>query len=221
MFIYQFTKSLNNLLNPMVADTTVVISRKDISLPLITICPSNQINKTKIHSLGYDVNEWENLLYGIKEINKSLVITWGFDQLLFEVLDSNDISTSGLHVSLIKDGNFYSDIYTAHLKRKFYIGFWGYCWELEDYDIHGSLYIVNNLKSLFDVFVTEKYMKSYYSVNYKSQLGQYLTSDARKRIWYEINMCGNDDVHCMSSSFRVLSILVQAKGFASVYCLPS
>ena len=116
MFIYQFMKSLNNLLNPMVADTTIVISREDIPLPLITICPSNQINKTKIHSLGYDVNEWENLLYGIKEINKSLVITWGsdlnksFDQLIDEVLDTNDNANEkdGFRVSLIKDGNYYS-----------------------------------------------------------------------------------------------------------------
>ena len=194
MFVYQFTRSLSNLLNPMIADTTVGISREDLPLPLITICPLNQLNKTKIKDLGYDANEWENFLYGIKEINHSLVITWGsdlnktFDQLLYDVLDANDVSTGGLHVSLIKNGNFYSGKYMAHLKRKFYIGFWGYCWELEDYDIQGSLYIVNNLKTVFEVFITEKSMKSYYSVSFKSQLGQYLTSDATKRIWYEINM---------------------------------
>ena len=196
MFVYQFMKSLNNLLNPMIADTTVVISREDIPLPLITICPSNQINKTKIKDLGYDIDAWENLLYGIKEINQSFVITWGsdlnksFDQLIDEVLDRNDNinEKDGFRVSLFKDGNYFRGKYTADLKQKFYIGFWRYCWELEDYDIQGSLYIANTPKSLFEVFITEKSLKSYYSVNYKSQLGQYLTSDATRRIWYEINM---------------------------------
>ena len=198
MFIYQLVGSINNYINPNIADTTSILSREEIPLPLITICPLDQLNETKIEQRGYNatINAIESLFYGLKWTNKSIYITWGsdmnktFDQLLEEVSDEDyDYShKDGFAVSLIKNGKYYNNKYTAQLKRKLYVGFWGYCWDLEDYDITGSINIVNYFKRSFEVFITDKYLKSYYSVNVKSQLGQHLVSDATKRIWYEINM---------------------------------
>ncbi len=198
MFIYQLVGSINNYINPNIADTTSMISREDIPLPLITICPLDQLNEAKMEQLGYNVtiSSIESFFYGLKWTNERIYITWGsdlnktFDHLLEEVTDKEYVYTNkdGFAVSLIKNGKYYSNKYTAQLKRKLYVGFWGYCWDLEDYDITGNINIVNYSERSFEVFITEKSLKTFYSVNVNSQLGQHLVSDTTKRIWYEINM---------------------------------
>ena len=52
MFIYQFHTSLCHLINPALIDTTEMKSRDGISPPLVTICPTNQINDTKLDEMG-------------------------------------------------------------------------------------------------------------------------------------------------------------------------
>ena len=60
-----------------------------------------------------------------------------YEELLEYVLDGD----ADLAVSMIKDGKFYSKNYNMDLKRKFYIGLSGYCWQLEYYDITNILSI--------------------------------------------------------------------------------
>ena len=80
---------------------------------------------------------------GIKKDNGTSKLSWGLDmnktyeELLEYVLDGD----ADLAVSMIKDGKFYNINYNKDLKRKFYIGFSGYCWQLENYDITSILSI--------------------------------------------------------------------------------
>ena len=146
VFVYQIGISTFNLLYPQVADTTEIDILQKIKPPLITICPRDQVNESKVKELGFSYNltgHTLTFLMGIKKDNGTSKLSWGLDmnktyeELLEYVLDGD----ADLAVSMIKDGKFYNINYNKDLKRKFYIGFSGYCWQLEYYDITNILSI--------------------------------------------------------------------------------
>ena len=200
MFIYQICQSIQNLLHPPVADTSENIFIQDISLPLITICPHDQVNETKVKELGfseYFKSSRLGFLMGLKKDKGVSKLSWGtdmnktYEELLEYVLDGD----ADLAVNMIKDGKFHNKKYNKNLKKKFYIGFWGFCWELEDYDITSILAIISWSGKQLEVYITDRKIKSFYSLNIDSQLGQKIVSSATDTIWYVIDvmMKNNED----------------------------
>ena len=115
-----------------------------------------------------------------------------YEELLEYVLDG-DVD---LAVSMLKDGKFYNKKYNKDLKKRFYIGFWGFCWELEDYDFTSILTITSWSGKHLEVYVTDKNIKSFYSLNIDSQFGPKIVSSKNKdTIWYVIDvmMKNNED----------------------------
>ena len=53
MFCIQFRIAIINLLDPPSVDTTEERSISEIDLPIVTICPTNQTNETRLKELGY------------------------------------------------------------------------------------------------------------------------------------------------------------------------
>ncbi len=196
MFLFQLSISVNNLMNPNIADTTQIISIEQISLPLITICPRNQLNNSKITALGYSISEHRSpmtaLFLGLKRENGSSRMTWGndenltFESLLEEMLTYKTDDYAGLHVDANMQDGFKFDQYTHGLKRKFYIGFWGFCWELEKYDVTRALTIRSVPPRQFAVYITERSLMTHYSINLNSQ--NQLLSDHINRKWYEVSI---------------------------------
>ena len=193
MFVYQIGKSTFNLFQPQVADTSENLLLQDMDLPLITICPQDQANETKVKDLGFSplfgFNYAAGFLMGLKSANGSSKLSWGadmnmsYDQLLEYVLDGN----ADLAVNKIKDG-FFNNFYTIDLKKKFYIGFSGFCWELEHYDITSKLSILSLSEKPLEVFITDKNIKSYFSLNIDSQLGHKIVSNEKGTVWYVIDV---------------------------------
>ena len=194
MFINQISESTHNLMYPQVADSSENILIQDISKPLITICPHDQVNESKVKELGFsDYYKSSSLGFflGRKKDKGITKLSWGLDmnktyeELLEYVLDG-DVD---LAVSMLKDGKFYNKKYNKDLKKRFYIGFWGFCWELEDYDITSILTITSWSGKHLEVYVTDKNIKSFYSLNIDSQFGPKIVSSKNKdTIWYVVDV---------------------------------
>ena len=71
MFCYQFKTAIENLISPNLVDSTSIKNVEEINFPLITICPTNQLNKAKLKELEYV--DFSNVLYGLQGNNAS----WG------------------------------------------------------------------------------------------------------------------------------------------------
>ena len=190
IFVIQVNASLNKLLYPQLADISEVKSIDDIKPPLITICPFHQINETKAKEFGYSGEP----LDGIQEkANGSVVVTWGahlnktFDQLLEAILNPEiRFSVDGGISGVFNEKNMYTNM----LKKKFYVGFWGFCWNLENYNLSHILNIYPENKSTekYSVYVTENHMKTFYSINLKHQKGLNIQSNPSRRHWYEVSL---------------------------------
>ena len=189
MFIIQFKTSFDKLLNPQLADISEIKSIDNIEPPLITICPFNQINETKAKEFGYS----GVFLNGIQENRNGSVVTWGthmnktFEELLEAILNPEikfrvDGGIPGVYVE--------RDMYTNMLKKKFYIGFWGFCWNLENYNLSYTLNIYPEKDSTdkYSVYITENEMKTFYSINLKHQKGYKIQSNPSHRHWYEASL---------------------------------
>ena len=194
MFIIQLRNSLHNLLDPVVADTTETITRNKIPLPLITICPSFQIKEGKVKELGYE--SFVDMLNGVKTIDNITHITWKYNDTLvtfselfeFSVNYTTNYSQIGLHINEIAEGLQTKDKYTDQLKRKFYIGHWGYCWELEHYNISNIIEIHAIPGRHFEVFVTMKDENTFLNLNTDSNSGNLMLTNSDHQTWYSVKI---------------------------------
>ena len=103
-FIFTLNFLIVQLLNPPLADVSGKLFLSNIDpIPLITICPFNQINGSKLKYLGYDKTSY--FLKGVKDIDGEQHLTWGsdinktFEELLEFVVDISTENYSGLHVN--------------------------------------------------------------------------------------------------------------------------
>ena len=193
MFIYQINYSVTKLLNPPLADVSQIIPVTNLDpLPMITICPFNQINESKVKEIGYRKTSY--FLKGVKEVDGEQQISWGsdlnktFDAVLESVLYASAGNSLTLHVKQYKDGFIFDDKYNDNLMKKFYIGTWGYCWQLEEYDITSSLEFYFTPNKDFIIYVTDRNMKTHFGVQTNSLVGQRILTNSANRMWFEIGI---------------------------------
>ena len=194
MFFIQLKNSLHKLINPVVADTTKTIDRSKIPLPIITICPSFQIKEAKVKELGYE--SFVDMFHGLKTVDNVTHVTWKYNDTLntfsklldFSLNYTTNYSQIGLHINEIADGIQRKDKYTDQLKRKFYVGFWGYCWELEHYDISKIIEVHAIPGRHYEVFVTMKEENIFFALNTDSHSGNLLLTDKNLQTWFDIKI---------------------------------
>ena len=96
MFYIQAQIAVNSLRDPPIVDSTETLNIADIDPPLITVCPLNQFNWTKIEEYGYnqDIYQFFNWYD-----SKNKVYAWGaqynltFEELLDEIMVHKDLFT--------------------------------------------------------------------------------------------------------------------------------
>lgn len=205
MFICQFYTSLCHLINPDLIDTTEIKSRDDITPPLITICPTNQLNETKLKEMGY--SSWGvsydqfNFFSGQLGIENGTQITWGthenksFEKYLEQFL-ATPIQTSKhwVVVTLKTEKRLIRKVLGDKLRKQFYIGFWGYCWDLVDYDPRSILTISNKLNQKFEVFISDAEKKTFYSIDTYSQFGSKIVASDEGQVSYQIKIQKYSDI---------------------------
>ena len=178
--------------NPPLADSTELISIHDCNLPLITICPINQFNITKLEKYGFF--EAKDFLAGM--IRGQPTVSWGadlnmtFDQYLDHFLTYSPDTDKVVTVDSIFKSVYYSNKYTAALKRKFYVSNLGYCWDLENYSAAEMLLIRSSIKDekRFNVFITDNRLRSFDSIAMDTHDGEIIQITSAYRYIYDVSL---------------------------------
>lgn len=183
MFCIQFKISIDKLLIPPLVDVSEEISIDTIDMPIITVCPTNQINSTKFQEYGYIKNEL--MLYGNARYNSITYMSWGahlnktFSQLLDDlfpnVLVSSDVNpklTSGPKV-----------IEKVHVPK------YGHCMSVSNYsDGHQLSITVLQADNDFHIFVTDQKQHSTPVLWFESQHGELVKGTKGVEAWYDVEI---------------------------------
>ena len=126
MFYIQAQIAVNSLRNPPIVDSTETLNIADVDPPLITFCPLNQFNETKLREFGYYENS--GILMGYHNDEQ---FAWGaqynltFDELIDEVLTYH----KDLFDLEIREGNQNTN---PLYEKRFYPAY-GYCIDISNY----------------------------------------------------------------------------------------
>ena len=163
MFYLQMKVSIENLTDPPIVTTEQRLSFEDIEPPLITICPQDQIDETKLKSLGYA--NYDDLLRGRANFGADKHLT--FFEVYDQALTFSPEKDIVLSISNKKMSSF---------KKTFHASL-GYCWEISDYKLTRNLKIKNNVYvsqcniSEFKVYLTDKSMVSKPTIDLSTHVG--------------------------------------------------
>ena len=95
MFCYQLNIATLNLMDPPTVLSQYERDATYDDMPLITVCPTNQANITRLWELGYSGYDW--MLFGNAICNNIMCTSWGahlgltFDELKTQVFDLNKV----------------------------------------------------------------------------------------------------------------------------------
>ena len=183
MFCYQLSVAVDKLIYPPLIDVTEIIDIKDIDPPVITVCPTNQINLTRIKENGY--NKRDNLLYGRVHVKKNYFISWGghlnktFDELI-----------SGIFLNITGPTKLYPRFpLPLRVQKMIFVPKYGYCLEVSDYNMINELSI-QAIEPLgdFHVYVTDKKHHSFPVIWFPSQFGDLITGHSGIESWYDVQV---------------------------------
>ena len=184
MFCYQLSVAVERLMNPPLIEVTEIIDIKDIDPPVITVCPTNQINLIRIKENGYIKRDM--ILYGTAKIEKKQFLSWGghlnktFHELISDIFPNIT-------------GNSYPKFHKKYLKgvdpMMIFAPKYGYCLEISDYNINNEISIqVFEPLGEFHVYVTDKKHHSYPVLWFSSQFGELITGLSGIESWYDVQV---------------------------------
>jgi hypothetical protein len=159
------------LINPPVVDSTTTLSIADVDL-LVTICPLDQWNRSKINELGY--SSARKLMFGIG--GKKKFIGWGAQHnLTFEdlVLMTQNFNLTNPQIELIHPD---SSVTQIAYEKNFYPQF-GWCYNLINFSTIGEVRLrfqmgsKVNIVSQYKVYITDKKLRTRNTLHIKSQWG--------------------------------------------------
>ena len=169
MFIYQASIAIEKLLNPPVIDSTQRFSISNIETPLITICPLNQYNYSKLQQFGYE--DEIHFILGLGPNN--LFIGWGkqhnlsFEQLFQHVENFN---LSNPEFNIYHKNQTYEEIeYEMN-----FLPYFGLCYDLVNITITKEFVLDISLDEKVmkaQVFITDKNMRTRNTVDADSHWG--------------------------------------------------
>ena len=136
MFIWQASVAVGNLMDQPVVDLTERLSIADIDNLLISICPLEQWNATKLQQYGY--NSEQSLLAGVNSLDISVIALGAQYNLTFAKLvgrvskfNLNEPDIRSLHNNIEENVEYEIRFYPMH----------GYCYDLVNITTHGELEI--------------------------------------------------------------------------------
>ena len=173
MFIYQTSEAVNKLIHPPVVDTTTTLNIADVDL-LVTVCPLDQWNESKINELGYRTPG--EMMSGMILTTEKFV-GWGehlnltFDDL---VLKTQNFNLSNPLIEMVHP-DLTTIIKIAH-EENFYPQF-GWCYDLVNFTTSGEVKLrfhmgsKDNRVSQYKVFITDKRLRTRTTLHTKSLWG--------------------------------------------------
>ena len=180
MFSIQMETSLENLMNPPIVVSEKKLTLSEIEPPMITICPSNQIDEEKLKTFGFD--SYFDFLVG--EINSSYPTNTSFWDIFNSVLTYEPRTDVEFHI--VHEGK--TKYKMTDFDKQFYPKF-GYCWEITDYVLHKDLQlnILGKVKHAL-VFLTDKLQKTKPALTLFNHRGVAIELDKTKDLTYFIEI---------------------------------
>ena len=202
MFCYQLRIATISLINPPMVDSTYERDITDDEIPLITMCPSKQIDYKRLKEFEY--NEYEYLLDGQNQWDfSSYMISWGahlnqtFQNVLRYVMDlDRDF-----------DGAFLTE---SEKDELVYIPKYGFCKEMDKFT-STLLFSLDRIESYRNgdarILITNKNYRSFFMPDISSHVGskvlmKHFTShdiDVKIQVKYS---CLNDEEPMKSDEFE-------------------
>ncbi len=147
MFCYQFHTATVNLMDPPTVLSQYERDATDADMPLVTVCPTNQINLTKIKNLGY--GSYDDILTGIVEKNELEWFTsWGDHRnLTFEELKEQAFDLIKVKYNLLINEEYLKD-------NPVFIPGYGLCMEASFLNYTQEIKLMNHNEDDSRVFVT-------------------------------------------------------------------
>ena len=190
MFTNQTLVAIQKLMNPPVVDSTERLNIKDIDTLLITICPLNQWNITKLNQFGYKDEYY--LLLGFEDEYK--FVGWGaqhnlsFEQL-FQKVQNFNLSNPVINL-LNNDLSTYTGI---SVETRFYPKF-GFCYDLVNLTMSTAMFLetrVNTQEGLnvpAQVLITDKKLRTKHTVHKESHWGSSIVIEHGMEYFYLIKV---------------------------------
>ena len=210
-FSIQCKHAVESFISPKIIDATVIKDIKEINPPVITVCPTNQLNKTALMKLGYydDGNDLSTVLIGIDKNSTS----WG---------SSNNLS--------------YSQVLEQVTKREAIVWFFNplnivqpeiviipkfsFCKSFSNYD--PNLEIIITSQYSFRLFITDQKYSSYIHPDFRSMKGNAILAHPGKV--YFIDVLVSVMKVCNKPQFESFSACVdewiQKSFISSIGCVP-
>ena len=215
MFVFQMNISLENLFNPPIIVSEKRLQLSEIKPPMITICPLNQVDETKLKRYGF--LDYHEFLMGNNMNPFNPTNFWK----VFEQILTYDPSHLLLEVQ-----HEYKLMYNmTHFVRRFYPKF-GYCWELADYVIREELriYCYGTLNNTCILFLTDKFQRTKPALDLSSHRGTAIKVDESEDYTYFVeiviksftkplkpnyckNYIENEFESCVDEAFKTLPLI--------------
>ena len=185
-FCLQFKQALENLISPQLIDSTRNQDINKIKHPLITLCPKNQINETRLKDLGYG-EHIRNLYRGNLNIGKNqienLIISWeslenmSFPKVLKQIYNLK--AAKSIHTySLNNIGRR-----IEHQTEIIFIPKYGFCKRIEEYNPTLEI-IISSLASLY-MLITDPIYSSYIMPDFTSMKGNAIALNVGQVKYYD------------------------------------
>ena len=168
MFIWQASVALSNLMDPPVVDSTERLNFDKIDSQLLTICPLNQFNLTKLQQFGYPPSQYEFFMGFDNSFN---FIGWGAHLNLTYVQ----------MVEELQNYNLFEPLRLINMNRKkIHLDYeirlyprYGYCYDINNF-LTNTEVRVKSMDWIFPeahVFVTDKKLRTKIDVHIASHWG--------------------------------------------------
>ena len=165
MFCIQCRTAFLNLVDPPQVDNTYYKNIEDVELPIITICPTSQVNNNSLRFLGYKFER--NILTGKTRTETS----WGrsnfitYEKLLNKVFN----------VTAAKDVKVFYQYLTIkeHEEQIVYLPRYGFCKEILNFrvDMQLNIFPTDSYRDV-RIFVTDRNFRTTFSLDYTSHKGE-------------------------------------------------
>ncbi len=199
MFCYQLNTATQNLMNPGTVDSSHERDATDDDMPLITVCPTNQINSTSLEELRYP--SYGDMLYGYAICNET---TWCTSWGAHANLTFDELKNQVFNLETVNNFQIYGGKYNTSLV---FLPGYGFCKEspLLMYSEEIELYHWN--PDYVRVFLTDRKYRSYYMPYVGSHIGKefFMIPYTEHYINVQIqedNNCNNDESPMSEEEFQ-------------------
>ena len=188
-FCLQCKQALEHLNSPQLIDSTQIQDIEKIFQPIITICPTNQLNTTKLGNLGYS-NSLPNLYLGKLKIEKNktkqFIVSWeslnniSFSKILEQIYDQK--AAKSMYTYSHDSRGYMNKIQTEII----FLPKYGFCKRIDKYNPNHEITISSRYS--FHMLITDPIYSSFVMPNYTSMRGNTIVANLGNKYYFDVRV---------------------------------